>query len=169
MGKNKLTYLSILTLLLINTLFTSCSNEENTIETQKREPELFADFNLIDGNYSKSTSKRNPGVKVTLTIGRKSRNCSRIGICKVKEVTIQLKNSKDLDDMTFTTKEIQGQNYLILALTSFLDSSKFDTNLYVDEDIIDEESGIIIPAATYEIDNYVGNYGGYKVLLNKYK
>jgi hypothetical protein len=36
----------------------------------------------------------------------------------------------------------------------------------VDTDIIDEESGIVIPKGIYNLDNTVGNYGGYKVLLN---
>jgi len=165
MKKIKLTYLSVLTLLFINLFLFSCSDRENIEMSQKKEPELFEDFNLIDGNNS-DNAKEGPGVKVTLTIGRKSKNCRKIGICKVKEVTIIIKKSKDLENLTFNAKEINGQNYLILALTSKLNSLEFDTNFYVDTDIIDEESGIVVPKGIYNLDDTIGNYGGYKVLFN---
>jgi hypothetical protein len=57
--------------------------------------------------------------------------------------------------MTFSAEEIDGQNFLILALTSVLDSNEFDSNLYVDEDIIDEESVIVIPNGTYNLNSTI--------------
>ncbi len=166
MKKIKLSYLSILTLLFINILLTSCSKDENIVESQKIEPELYTNFNLIDGS-SANLAKKDPGIKVTLSVGRKSKNCKKVGICKVKEITIEYLNSEPLEGMTFVSEQIDGQNYLILALTSDLDSDKFDTNFYIDEDVIDEESGLVIPVGTYNLDDTVGNYGGYKVLLKK--
>ncbi|MGK0329651.1 MAG: hypothetical protein ACJAXF_003150, partial [Polaribacter sp.] len=50
----------------------SCNDRENIEMSQKKEPELFKDFNLIDGNNS-DNAKKELGVKVTLTIGRKSK------------------------------------------------------------------------------------------------
>jgi ABC-type oligopeptide transport system substrate-binding subunit len=82
MKKNKLTYLSVLTLLFINLFLFSCNDRENIEMSQKKEPELFKDFNLIDGNNSHNAKEEGPGVKVTLTIGRKSKKCRKIGICK---------------------------------------------------------------------------------------
>ena len=189
MKKNKLNYLTIITLLFAF-IFSSCSSEENIEEIGTLEPELFTDFNIVDGSSSYSTkAKADPGVKVTLSIGRKSKNCGGIGICKIKEITITLfqvpslpvdpigptpsltpalglKNSTESEENVFNVEEINGLNYLTLALTSTLDPIKFDTNFYVDEDVIDEESEITIPKGTYTLDNSIGNYGGYKVLLN---
>lgn len=83
----------------------------------------------------------------------------------MKKVKITIKKSTDLDNLTFNVQEINGEKYLTLALTSALNSTEFDTNFYVDEDIIDEESGIVVPKGIYNLDNTVGNYGGYKVIL----
>ncbi len=164
MKKIKTYYLPILTILFINLLLVSCDNDETVTEIQANEPELFNDFNLVDGSSSDEVKTVDPGVSVTFTIGRKSRDCGGIGICKVTKVKVTLRTSSDYEGMTFNAEEIDGQYYVILAHTSTL-SSEFDSNFYVDEDIIDEESGIVIPANTYAFDSTVGDYGGYKVLL----
>ncbi|WP_298767321.1 hypothetical protein [uncultured Polaribacter sp.] len=155
----------------MNLILFSCSEQENNDTLQKKEPELFKDFNLIDGsNFHLAKEDGDPKIKVkakvTLTIGRRSKGCRKIGICKVKEVAITVEASKSSNDLTFSTQEINGQNYVILALASELNSEDFDTNFYVDEDITDEESGIVVPKGIYNLDYTVGNYGGYKVLLN---
>jgi hypothetical protein len=164
MKKNRTIYLSIFSIIFINLIFLSCTNEENIEPIQKKEPELFKDFNLIDGSNI-DYAKKDVGVEVTLSIGRKSKKCRKIGICKVEKVKITIKKSTDLDNLTFNVQEINGEKYLTLALTSALNSTEFDTNFYVDEDIIDEESGIVVPKGIYNLDNTVGNYGGYKVIL----
>jgi hypothetical protein len=84
MKKNRTIYLSIFSIIFINLIFLSCTNEENIEPIQKKEPELFKGFNLIDGSNI-DYAKKDVGVEVTLSIGRKSKKCRKIGICKVEK------------------------------------------------------------------------------------
>jgi len=43
---------------------------------------------------------------------------------------------------------------------------EFDSNIYIDEDLYDEDSGeLLLSEGIYAIDNTIGDFGGYKILL----
>ena len=169
MKKFKFNLLGLLVLFVTASAFIACNSDEEAItenlqESNLVQPEFNKDFMLVDGT-SYSTDKKDPKIKVTFTIGRKSRKCHGFGICKVKSVTITLKNTESRDD-TFAIEEINGIKYAVLKLTNNLDENRFDTNLYVDELISDEETDLSLPEGIYQLDATIGEFGGYRVLLN---
>lgn len=162
--KNKSIVLIYIFLIAFITVSCDNSNKKNSLI----EPELFNDFTLIDAsNQASFNTNRNVGVGTVWTIGRKSKNCHRLGICKLDKIIINVnKSQRVLEDNEVFSNIVfyNGSPFIISMLDRELDPTIYDTNLYIDEDLIDED--LLVNQAIIPLDNSIGSYGGYLIPLN---
>lgn len=96
--------------------------------------------NFTDVQFaSVSSTTSRIGISISLTFGRASKACAGFGICKA-DVNITLKQASSGN--TLPANKIEGYvvensngDYLRLDLASLIDTTKFDTAFYVDNDI----------------------------------
>ncbi len=158
-----------LSIVIFTFFVTSCSeNQDSNIDflnsKSKKEPELNIDFTIS----GKTSENKLFGIGTTWTIGRRSLNCRRLGICKLESVTIIIKKSNNINNGKLNENNVftelqknNGEYFAIFELDNFLDSSIYDTNFYIDETI--NNGKIIVNQGIYELDETIGDFGGYKI------
>jgi len=149
--------------LLVAILFlglNSCSNEDNS--SSLKSPEYGKDVTLSPIN--KKESRLNDESKIIIVkLGRKSRNCVGFGFCKVCVACGTERVESEM--LEIPVHEDETGEFVELHLDFELDN-EFDSNIYIDEDLYDEDSGeLLLSEGVYAIDNTLGEFGGYKILL----
>ncbi len=174
--KNKL--FGILSLFCLIFLLTSCRNSEIDSSQMKElnsKNVKFVDYRKIDlSKYVGSYNKGGGGVGFEFTLGRRSKNCNGFGVCSLTAVWIVIVANKENEDLPFSGvivdritesgKAMNADAYLELA--SPIDN-EYDYNFYVDEDIYLLDNQYVIKAGVYEKDDNYGNYGGYRLNVEK--
>ncbi len=100
---------------------------------------------------------------ITITLGRESLHCHRWGVCDVNVLGYDVYKTGQTIAIIQSPKE---NPYVIVELAEELDPRKFDTDFYVENDVISSEKEVTIVKGIYELDKSIGKFGGYKVLLN---
>lgn len=142
-------------------IFSSCSNDDSP-DLGSDEPVVGKDifFKSPEGIVTTGTANR-VTVSFEFAIGRKSRDCSGFGICKLTTFGISVV-SKPNSNIAYAEADLE-QKMAILELASEFNGSKLDVILRIDEDIIDEEGLYKLKSGSYKLDMSVGQYGGYKI------
>ena len=160
----------VLKLLVILLVFgvNSCSNEDNV--NSLKSPEYGKDVTLIaiDDNQlnpdGESKVSDDASKVLIVKLGRKSKNCFKFGICEVcafcGEARVDAGNNIEVP-----VNEDNSGEYIELHLGNDL-GDEFDSNIYIDEDLYDENSGeLLFSQGVYSIDDSLGSFGGYRIAL----
>lgn len=126
----------------------------------KIEPEYGKDVTISD--YAKI---KGAGIGFLFDLGRASRRCRGFGICDVVAFWIVIYKGPPPTSNQVVV-EIKGEKddeYLMIQLNNALDSEKFDTNFYVDEDLSSPKNEATIKKGDYALDKSIGDFGGYKI------
>lgn len=108
------------------------------------------------------------GVSIKWVVGRTSRDCASFGVCKGSTIEINLPFG-DID-ISFERQgvlvEKDGNKYFKFDLAAPIDPKQFDTNLYVDGDMVLEakDTKITVVSGTYKPDFSTNRNGTYYVL-----
>lgn len=149
--------------LLIAILFiglNSCSKEDSS--TSLIAPEYGKDVTLSPINNNQSRFGDESKI-IIIKLGRKSRNCVGFGFCRVCAFCGTEKVNGD--NLEIPVNEDGNGEFIELHLDFEL-GNEFDSNIYIDEDLYDEDSGeLLLSEGVYTIDNTLGDFGGYKILL----
>ena len=156
----------LILLCLTVTLFISCSNEN----TETAEFSYGEDFTFA--NYSASNEGNRfvlPFIEVILEIGRKSRNCLGIGICR-GQVCVPSCGNRSAQEVasavyydSFDENQTINMGYVILPFEN-VPPSPGSLTFYVDEIILagsDDNYSYTFVQGSYVFDSSIGNYGGY--------
>jgi hypothetical protein len=127
-------------------------------QTTKVEPEYGTDITLSDYKVNGG------GVGFLFDLGRASKRCRGFGICDVVAfwIVIYKQVEPKNNQLSVGIKGEKGKEYIMLQLNNNLDPTKFDTNFYIDQDIITNKD-ITVKKGTYNIDKTIGAFGGYKI------
>jgi len=155
----KIFYLLILFVTII-----SCTTD-NSIEGNDE-----ASLNLKSPVYGKditisSISNNGEGNRdlIVITLGRKSRNCFGFGVCEVCIGCTPI-SQENMIPATINNNSTLG-NYFEFYLDAPL-SPEFDSNIYIDENIYNEDTGeLILEQGVYPLNSTLGNFGGFIVQL----
>lgn len=156
--------LSILALIVILFLLPlSCTETDN--EYSNREPS--AGESVFFNREITNESNRGGGVTFVFDIGRKSKDCKGLGICKLAAfgVWIVTKENQAVADIIKDTP-IPEKYYAFLELEQPFDSA-YDSTLFVEDEIIDEDGEYKVVQGVYNLDLTIGLYGGYKIDIEK--
>jgi len=151
---------------LILALFTaiiSCSDDtvvNSEVETSTLEaPEYGKDITL-SGVSNNGDGNR---LTVVITIGRKSLQCHRLGVCHVCIGCTPI-SQQNMIPTTINNNSTLG-DYIEFYLDAPL-SPEFDSNIYIDEDIYNEDTGeLVLEQGTYPLNSSLGEFGGFVVQL----
>lgn len=138
----------------------SCSEEANDINLKS--PEYGKDITLIP--ISKNQNRLDDESKIIIVkLGRQSRKCVGFGFCRV---CVACGDAKfDGNNISIPVNEDLDGEYIELHLENEL-SDEFDSIIYIDEDLYDEDSGeLVLQEGEYMLDNSLGVYGGYIIRL----
>ena len=137
----------------------SCSEEPaNDLKT----PQYGKDITLTAIN--KNSAKKDDESKIIIVkLGRTSKKCVGFGFCRVCVICGDAKLDENI--IHVPVNQDDNEEFIELHLDNEL-GEEFDSNLYVDEDLIDNETGdLIISENIYELDSSLGLFGGYRIDL----
>ncbi len=138
----------------------SCSQEDSSASLIS--PEYGKDVTLSP-IINKQTKLGDESKIIIVKLGRKSRNCIGFGFCRVYVACGTAR--VDGDNLEIPVNEDENGEFIELHLDYGL-GDEFDSNIYIDEDLYDEDSGeLLLSEGIYAIDNTIGDFGGYKILL----
>jgi len=129
-------------------------------QTDKSEPNYGSDVTVSTSNLKKGI-----GVGFLIDIGRASRHCRGFGFCEVVLFWVDIYKGVPTSSNQIVV-DIKGEKedlYVLLVLDNELDSDKFDTNFYIDTDLISKNKEATIIKGAYFLDKSIGKYGGYKI------
>jgi hypothetical protein len=147
-------------LLTVSFFVLSCSEEDNDIDLKS--PEYGKDITLIP--ISNNQNRLDDESKIVIVkLGRKSRNCVGFGFCRVCVACGDAKFNGN--NISIPVNEDLDGEYVELHLENEL-SDEFDSIIYIDEDLYDEDSGeLVLQEGEYLLDNSLGAFGGYIIRL----
>ena len=100
---------------------------------------------------------------IVITIGRKSQQCHRLGVCHVCIGCTPI-SQQNMIPTPINNNSTLG-NYIEFYLDAPLDP-EFDSNIYVDEDIYNEDTGeLVLEQGIYPLNSSLGEFGGFIVQL----
>lgn len=162
---------------LLLCLSLSCSNDSNT-DQNLIEPESSVILNPLFGNNSIQNRGEGGVSVVVVDIGRKSKDCKKIGVCRFclfcapnpqptdEEVAGLIDEA--IDNTQNQAQRLPHDSHLVFKLKEYLDPNVYDTNFYVDEDIYaDDDIDSYLPASSYPLELNIGDFGGYRVPIVK--
>ncbi|HLT65790.1 MAG TPA: hypothetical protein VKZ80_05500 [Flavobacterium sp.] len=137
----------------------SCSEDP---VNELKAPQYGKDITLTA--ISKNSAKTDDESKIVIVkLGRKSKKCVGFGFCRVCVICGDAKLDENI--IHVPVNQDDNEEFIELHLDKEL-GEEFDSNLYVDEDLYDEETGeLIIHENIYELDNSLGLFGGYRIVL----
>lgn len=140
-------------------LLVSCTDENDIVQEEST-----AKFK----NYFESNSqqKGGGGFEVVLDIGRPSRGCIGFGVCNLTIGIVIISHKLDENQATALWVENGNQDFAQLELEAPLPSG-LSTNIIIEQDVVDSNSGYYIPAGTYSLNSNIGNFGGYLLPLHE--
>ena len=112
--------------------------------------DIFLESNSINGSSK---------LPIFVDLGRSSRRCRGFGICLRKPKRLSFDIVSTIDDSD------SSRPFFYIYLAAKIDATIFDTNLYVDEDLKCTDDNLIISRDIYQLDNSIGKFGGYKIIL----
>ncbi len=173
----KLFFLALLTLVMF-----SCNRNEQ-YQNEPLQELTSKDISFV--NYTKILNNEVLNIKVPsggsvgfeFTLGRKSRNCHGFGICELTAFWVEIYKggqSENPADSKFTgliieeeaSSESKTAAKALLVLDNDIDENTYDTTFYVDEDVY-LGTDYIIMKGEYQLDNSIGNFGGYSIPVQK--
>lgn len=155
----------------------ACTDNSNT-DQNLIEPESSVILNPLFGNNSIQNRGEGGVSVVVVDIGRKSKDCKKIGVCRFCLFCTPNPQPTDEELAELVDEAIEGaQNqaqrlphgsHLVFKLKEYLDPNVYDTNFYVDEDIdADDDNDSYLPASSYPLELNIGDFGGYRVPIVK--
>lgn len=164
-------------MLLLLCISVSCSNDSN-VEKTLIEPESSVILNPQFANYSVQNRGEGGVSVIVVDIGRKSKDCKKIGVCRFclfcdpnpQPTDEELAEVIDeaIDDAQNQAQRLPHDSHLVFKLKEYLDPNVYDTNFYVDEDIYaDDDNNSYLPASSYPLELNIGDFGGYRVPIIK--
>lgn len=154
-----------LLILIFASLFilSSCEDQDGMVmmQTELKAPSYGDDFTIT------GVSDGSVRAIIVLTIGRKSTGCRNLGVCRLCFFCPSDSETQDYQNKVSTPVNLDanGNRYIELHLNNTMANS-LDTNLYIDENLLDENGNIVINSGVYPINNSLGEYGGYKININ---
>lgn len=135
---------------------------EGNAQLTKPEPVYGTDVTIAEFN------KVGGGVGFLFEIGRASRGCRGWGICDVIAFWIVIyKGAPVTQTQAISYVEgIKGNEHIIIKINNKLDENKFDSNFYLDKDLLSTDRKATIKKGIYKLDNSIGSFGGYKIPVN---
>ena len=131
-----------------------------SIGQQKLEgPDFDKDVKVVNQVYSSEGKVK----IITITLGRESQHCHRWGVCDVHVLGFDVYKAGQTIAIIQSPKE---NPYVIIELAEELDPKKFDTAFYVENDVVSGDGDVSVIKGTYELDESIGKFGGYKVSVN---
>ncbi|WP_419868202.1 hypothetical protein [Chryseobacterium sp. CT-SW4] len=156
--------------------FTSCNgNDDSEIQKTQLSAQNVPSLGSRTGNLGTATSKAidGGGVGFAFDLGRASRNCFGFGVCRLAAFWITIIWTKDATRANYPYTGLIRENYddptkyaAYIELNNAMDPNQFDTSFYVDQDI-DVNNEYVIKAGVYQLDNSIGEYGGYELEVTK--
>lgn len=147
--------LMILSLLFFVTI--SCYDENDNVHEET--------IAIFKNNFENSYYQRGGGgFEIVIDLGRPSRGCRGFGVC---ELTIGITIiSHRLNSNQVAALKVQSNNkeFAQLELDAPIIGS---SDLIVENDVIDYNSNIYIPAGTYSLNSSIGSFGGYLLPLQQ--
>nr|WP_314495672.1 hypothetical protein [uncultured Chryseobacterium sp.] len=150
----------------------SCANSDDAMVEKK---ELNASFLGSGAREAFSADRRAPSGFVgsfEFTLGRVSKECAGFGVCGLVVFSI------DIIDLPPTSAPkstplvgdiIQNPNNefsALIYLNQNVDPNQYDTVFYIDQDFNAGEN-YLLKAGEYQLDNSIGEYGGYKIIVEQ--
>lgn len=162
-------------IVLFGLIFISCSKDNNSASQQEGllTPVYGKDisFSFAQTNFNKVEEPTIQLIDVVLDIGRKSRDCRGIGVCKFRVCVPKCMSAIDLNKqnvisgklkLPLNNKNSSTKKTMKIYLNNSLDSS-FDSNFYIDSDMVYDN--FILSKGVYKLDPSLGEYGGYEIPL----
>ncbi|WP_292008543.1 hypothetical protein [Chryseobacterium sp.] len=173
--KKTMSILSTLLLVGILTL-SSCSGNEDSETPVALSSQNVSSSGAKTGTLGNTTSKAidGGGVGFAFDLGRASKGCMGFGVCRLAAFWITIIWNKDATRANYPYTGLIRESYsdpskyaAYIELNNTMDPNQYDTSLfYVDEDI-DVNNKYVIKAGVYQLDNSIGDYGGYELSVTK--
>ncbi|QOW10685.1 hypothetical protein Q73A0000_10015 [Kaistella flava (ex Peng et al. 2021)] len=126
-----------------------------------------AELSASDVSFSSPPTSSLVEIKIHLVIGRVSKGCLGFGFCGgTADAEVNLKNANSAEGYLENTK---NGNYFRFDLATAIDTSKFDSTLYIDKDItiVQDGSKYTLLAGAYTPKFGNNKNGSYYITLKK--
>uniref|UniRef100_UPI00404B43EC hypothetical protein n=2 Tax=Gelidibacter sp. TaxID=2018083 RepID=UPI00404B43EC len=164
-------------IILLFCLSIACSNNGND-DQNLIEPESSVILNPLHSNDDTQFRGDSGTSVIVVDIGRASKDCKRIGICRFclfcptnpqptdQELADTINDA--IDDAQNDAQRLPHNSHIVIKLKEYLDPNIYDTNFYIDGDIYaDDDNNYYLPSSSYPLELNIGDFGGYRIPIVK--